>query len=133
MGKMQSFKNIGFHDSSIVGIRRESGLISLKLEDVAVEGEICNATVRLVGVTGITCDGNSIDDLIAVYSEGEVWTLDWTEGIAHLIVDWTDFKEHLSQTHSYRINCDSFEVDIQVASESNKLASLPLSCEKPSA
>jgi len=70
-----------------------------------------NASVRLMGVLTIICDGKIVDDFVPVYEDGEILTLEHTENTAHLIVDWTDFKKHQNQTRSYEITCASIKVE----------------------
>jgi hypothetical protein len=113
-------QEISFHDSGIVGVRRENNSIILTLENVTVadgksEGHgwsLRQATVRLTGVREISCDDKPVADLVPVYESGEVWTLEHTTDSVHLIVDWTDYETHRSQTQSYRISCDSLQVEI---------------------
>lgn len=112
MGENMRRQRISFHDSGIVDIRREDRAIVLDLENVTVEDGVRNASVRLVGVLTITSDGKLVDDLVPVYEDGEIFTLEHTANTAHLIVEWTDFKKHQSQTRSYRITCDSVKVEI---------------------
>jgi len=75
---MQSNQRVSFHDSGIVRVRREDGSIILDVGNVIVEDGMRNATVRLMGVLTVTCDGKLVDDLIPVYKDGEIWTLEHT-------------------------------------------------------
>jgi len=109
---MQSTQRIGFHESDVVGIRRENGMIILELEGVHLGDELRNASIRLTGVKTIIRDGMAIDDMAWECEAGEVLTLKHTQDTFHLIVEWTDFKKHQSQTHSYKIECDSVDVEI---------------------
>lgn len=117
---MELPQEISFHDSGIVSVRREGDSIIVTLENITVTdgksearcGSLRQATVRLAGVRAITCDDKPVADLVPVYESGEVWTLESTTDSVHLIVDWTDYKTHRSQTQSYRIMCDSLEVAI---------------------
>lgn len=108
---MQSVPRIGFHESSVVGVRREGGTLTLELEGVHLGDDLRTASIRLTGVQTIIRDGTAVDDL-GSGADGEVLTLKHTQRTLHLIVEWTDFKKHQSVTHSYKIECDSVEVKI---------------------
>src|SRR5208282_3269937 len=110
-GESVQSQRISFHDSGILSVRREGGSIVLDLENVTFEDGMRNATIRLVGVLTITCDGKLVDDLLPVYEDGEILTFEHTTNAAHLIVDWTDFTTHQNRTHSYRITRDSIRVE----------------------
>jgi len=113
---MQSSQTIGFHESTLVGVHRAGGTITLELEDVHLGDEIHSAVIRLSGVKSLTQDGTAVEDLILECKDGEILTLQHTETAMQLIIEWTDFKKHLSETHSYRIIFDSIETEIGPAS-----------------
>jgi hypothetical protein len=110
--RMQSTKRIGFHESSVVGIRREDGTVTIELEGVHLGDDLRAASIRLTGVQTIIRDGVAVDDLASECEEGEVLTLQHTQNTLHLIVEWTDFKKHQSLTHSYKVECDLVEIEI---------------------
>jgi hypothetical protein len=110
---MQSAQTIGFHESSLVGVSREDGNITLELEGVHVGNELHFAVVCLKGVQSLTCDGFGVDDLVPEAEDGEVLTLQHTKNTLHLIVEWNDFKKRQSKTSSYRIACNLVEVEIR--------------------
>lgn len=110
---MQPAQTIGFHESSIVAMRRDGGAITLELDGVHVGEQICSAVISLKGVRVVTCDGVEVEDLVTEAEDGEVLTLQHTETTLHLIVEWTDFKKHQSTTRSYRFQCNSVEVLIR--------------------
>jgi hypothetical protein len=109
-------QKISLHDSSLISVRRKGDSIILVVEDVTMGDGFGDAagrgTVRLVGVLTITRDGSPVDDLVPVYEDCEIWTFDQKADVVTLIVDWTDFKTHRSQTHCYQITCRSVQVDI---------------------
>ena len=82
---MQSTQRIGFHESDVVGIRRENGMIILELEGVHLGDELRNASIRLTGVKTIIRDGMAIDDMAWECEAGEVLTLKHTQDTFHLI------------------------------------------------
>lgn len=110
--RMQSTQKIGFHESSVVSVRRVGGTITVELEGVQLGDDLRPASIRLSGVQTIIRDGVAVNDLASEFADGEVLTLEHTPKALHLIVEWTDFKKHHSLTHSYRIECDSIEVEI---------------------
>lgn len=110
---MQPAQTIGFHESSIVAMRREDGTVTLELEGVHLGEKICSAVISLKGVQIVTCDGVEVGALVEEAEDGEVLTLRHTEATLHLIVEWTDFKKHQSTTRSYRFQCNSVEVEIR--------------------
>lgn len=109
---MHSIKGTSFHEATIVGVRRENATIAPDLEGVYVDGNKRNATVCLHGVHTITCDGLTVSDLVMEYQDGEILTLDYSPTSLHLIVDWTDFKNHHQKSRSYKISYDSAEIKI---------------------
>ncbi|MGA2438577.1 MAG: hypothetical protein ABSF57_08710 [Acidobacteriaceae bacterium] len=110
---MQSSQFFGFHESSIVGVHQVGGTITLELDDVQLGEEMRAVVIRLIGVKSITRDGIEVADLVMEYEDGEILTLEHTETTSHLIVEWNDFKQHLSKTHSYRMIFDSIEIEIR--------------------
>ena len=114
---MPPAQKLSFHDSTIISVRREDDSVVLVVKDVAIGDGFGDAvgrgTVRFVGVLTITRDGCPVDDLVPVYEDGEIWTLDHKTDVVALIVDWTDYKTHRSQTHCYQITCRSVQVDIR--------------------
>lgn len=109
---MQSPTAIDFHESSILGVHREGNSITLQFEGVHLGDEIYPAIVRLIGVKHLTRDGIEVADFAPECDDGEILTLQHTQTTMHLIVEWPDFKKHLSETHSYRMIFDSIEVEI---------------------
>jgi hypothetical protein len=103
--------SIGFHESSVVRVYRESASIILMLEDVHVGDEIRSAVLRMKGVKSIKRDGQEVQDLTAESKDGEILTLEYTESALHLIVEWSDFLAHKNHTASYRLTFDSITVD----------------------
>lgn len=63
-------------------------------------------------IQAVARDGILVDDLTPEYEDGEVLTLEHTPNSLYLIVEWNDFKKHLSVTRSYRISCGSLRVEI---------------------
>ena len=109
---MQPVQTIGFHESSIVAMRREESAITLELEGVHYGEQVCSAVILLKNVRSVTCDGIEVETLHAEAEDGEVLTLQHTNASLHLIIEWTDFNKHQSATRSYRFKCGSVEVDV---------------------
>jgi hypothetical protein len=109
---MQSTQRISFHESSLVGSFRVDTTTTLKLEGVHVEGNTRNVSIRLEHVNTVLVDGTELEDFPEVCENGEILTLEYTQKSLYMIVECTDFKNHKSQTHSYRIGCDSLNVEI---------------------
>jgi hypothetical protein len=105
-------ESLGSHESSIVGFRLESATLTIELEGVHRGNEVASATIRLFGVKSIERDGIAIRALPQELDDGEVLTLEHTEETLELLAEWTDFKTHLSETHSYRVICDSLTIKI---------------------
>ena len=109
---MQSAQRISFHESSLVGSFRVDKMITLKLEGVHVEGNTRNVSIRLEDVNTVLRDGVEIEDFVGICGDGEILTLEYAQKYLYMIVECTDFKNHNSQTHSYRIACDSLKVEM---------------------
>jgi hypothetical protein len=85
----------------------------LLLEGVRAADVVSAASVQLNGIRSITRDGLRVDDLVFEYEDGEILTLERTPTGIHLIVEWTDFKNHKSVTRSYNVECDSVKIDVR--------------------
>ncbi len=109
---MQSAQTIGFHESTIVGFCRENKTLMVELQGVHLGDEICSAVISLKGIELLTCDGVEVENLVMEAEDGEVLTLQHTQTTLHLIVEWNDFKQHKSNTRSYRVNCGSVEIEM---------------------
>jgi hypothetical protein len=109
---MHSTQRVSFHESSLVGWRHLGGTLTLELEGAYVGGDIRNVSLRLEAVSTVLRDGVAVESFTSEFQDGEVLTLEYTETSLHVIVEWTDFKSHQSQTHSYRIACESISVEI---------------------
>src|SRR5260370_5365995 len=107
---MQSTQRIGFHESTITSVRKEAGSVILELEGVHFGDNVRNASIRVMGIQTIMCDGIPTADLLAECEDGEVLTLQYTDNDLQLIVECTDFKNRRSQTYSYRSTYNSIEV-----------------------
>ncbi len=108
---MQSAQKIGFHESTISRVRNEDKSRVIELDGVHFGETVQTALVRIKGVEAITRDGIPIEEALAECSDGEVLRLEYSDQVVQLIVECTDFKNHRSQTYSYRIACDSVEVE----------------------
>jgi hypothetical protein len=109
---MHSTQRISFHESSLVSSRCVNQTLSLELEEVKVEDDTRNVLLRLEGVNIVLRDGIRVESFTTECEDGEILTLEYTKTSLYLIIEWTDFKSHKNQTHSYRIGCDSVNVDI---------------------
>jgi hypothetical protein len=110
---MPSIPQFDFDDSTVTALRFEREIVILELEDVQLsDDDLRKASIRLTGVHSIIRDGMAVDNLGMECEDGEVLTLEYTPKTLHLIVEWNDFKKHHSVTHSYKIECDSVEVEI---------------------
>jgi hypothetical protein len=109
---MQSLPTISFHEASIIDFVVKGETITLKLEGVRLGEETHTAVIQLKGVRTLTRDGIGVQDLVSEPEDGEVLTLEYTESTLYLIVEWTDFKRHHSETHSYQIICNSIQVEL---------------------
>jgi len=108
---MQSTQRIGFHESTINSVHNEAGALVVELDGVHFGDTVRPASVRIAGIQAITRDGIPTVDLLEECKDGEVLTLQYSDQVVQLIVECTDFKNHRSQTYSYRIACDSVEVE----------------------
>ncbi|MBB5064657.1 hypothetical protein [Granulicella mallensis] len=109
---MQDTQIVGFHESSIVSVRRDGKAVVLELDEVHLGSEIRSATITMNDVQSIARDGVGVEDVLAESEDGEVLTLQYTEHSMHLIVEWPDFVNHQAQTRSYRMSFGSINVDI---------------------
>jgi hypothetical protein len=109
---MQSIQKIGFHESSLVASSHIEETIILKLEDVHVADDRRNISIRLDGVRGILCDGVEVNKFAAECEDAEVLTLEYSNNSLYLIVECMDFKRHTNHVRSYRIACDSVQLEI---------------------
>jgi hypothetical protein len=96
-----------FHDSSLVAIVHHDDDASLSFENVYVDGVLRFAEVILNGVIQISRDNSPIEKLEIVHDDGEVLELSAIDGTLTMLVEWVDYKRHLSTTHSYQITCKS--------------------------
>jgi hypothetical protein len=110
---MHSTQRISFHESSLVSSRYVGRTLALELEGVHVEDDTRDVSIRLEGVSTILRDGTQVESFTEECEDGEILTLEYTEASMYLIVEWTDFKSHTSETHSYRFACDSVSVEIR--------------------
>lgn len=109
---MRSAQRIGFHESTIVSVRQEDGAIDFVLEDVHVDDSLHTVSIRAAGVKRMLFDGNAIEDFTGRWEGGEILTLNHTDRDLHLIVELTDFKTHLAETHSCQITCESILINV---------------------
>ena len=109
---MQELQKIGFHESTLVGIRRNDGNMRFELEGVRVGSERRNASISLVNIQSITQDGITVEDLPSELEDSEVLTLECTERSLRLISEHTNFKTHRNSTHSYMFHCMSVKIEI---------------------
>lgn len=109
---MNTEHRIGFHEATVAHVSRIDSKITLSLEGVRSGNLTRPATIRLDGVRSIIRDGIKVDDLLCEHEDGEVLTLEQTPTGIQLIVEWTDFQKHESITRSYRIECDSVEIEV---------------------
>jgi hypothetical protein len=96
-------KKIGFHESTLVRFTRHDAIVELALEDVLVDGEKSNVTLVISQVTSVSIDGVQSSAPLMEASDGEVITLEISEGVVSLIVEWNDFARKNSFTRSYRV------------------------------
>ena len=109
---MHSTQRLSFHESSLVSWRHSNGSLTLELKGVHVGRDIRNVSLRLEAVSNVLCDGLPLESFSSDFEDGEVLTLEYAETSLYVIVEWTDFRSHKSQTHSYRIACESIGVEI---------------------
>jgi hypothetical protein len=108
-----------FHDSALVAINHRGDDISLLFENVYVDGTWRFAELDLKGIIDITCDGEPIEKIEIIYDDGEVLKLSTTDKELSMLIIWTDFKNDIDQTHSYRVTCKSIAINIGSASPDN--------------
>ena len=109
---MHLTQKLSFHESSLVSWHYFGGALTLKFEGVHVEEAIRNAVLRLEAVSSILRDRVPVESFASEFEDGEVLTLEYTRTSLYVIIEWTDFKNHKSETHSYRIACESLSVEI---------------------
>ena len=109
---MQSARRIGYHESTIVSVRQVDGSIDFVLEDVQVDDSLHTVSIRAAGIKRVLFDGNAIEDFTGRCEGGEILTLNLTDRDLYLIVELTDFKTQLAETHSCQITCESILIDV---------------------
>jgi hypothetical protein len=109
---MHSTQRISFHESSLVSWRDLGATLTLELEEVHVGSEMRCISLELEAVSTVLRDGVHVESFDSEFKDGEILTLEYTETSLYMIVEWTDFGSHKSQTHSYRIACDEISVEI---------------------
>src|SRR5689334_12204321 len=109
---MQSIQKMGFHESSLIASSHVKRTIILELEGVHVADDTRSVSIRLEDVKAVLRDGVEADQFAPEYEDGEILTLEYSHNSLFVIVEFTDFKSHANHTHSYRIACDSVQVEI---------------------
>jgi hypothetical protein len=113
MAPLELTQNIGFHEATLSGVRRdEDGSICLMFEGVHVDNQVRSAIICLTQVRQIIRDGSPVDDFTMECQDCEVLTLDRTPVSLHLIVEWNDFESHRHLTRSYHIACESVSANV---------------------
>jgi hypothetical protein len=109
---MKTPRTVGFHESSIVCVRREGSVLTIELEGVHKGNDVVTVAVRLAGIKSITRDGTTLDDLPDELEGGEVLTLEYTETTLQLVGEWTNFNTHESKTHSFGFTFESLALEL---------------------
>jgi hypothetical protein len=106
-------EQISFHDAGLIGIHNSAdGTICLRLEGIHVNSGTANACVTLKGVRQILRDGLPIESFVMEHKDAEILTLKKQHDSLDLIVEWNDFENHLQETRSYIVPCDSAEIEL---------------------
>ncbi len=101
---------VSFHESSLVGSSSGEGTIILQIEGARRDGIECDLCLHLNGVKTVAQDGIETENFEGG-GDGEILTLDLQKNALYMIVEWTDWDTRKSQTCSYKIGYESFEID----------------------
>ena len=106
-------QTISFHEAGILAISHAPKELTLELENVTLDDGPHNVTVWFGGVREIKCDGVLVSDFHRVYDDGEVLSFEHGGDAVRIIIEWTDFGLHRSQTKSYVVICESLAATIR--------------------
>lgn len=103
-------KKIQYHEATVVEFFLDDGCLKLKLEDVRVDGVPATVTVAFTGASNFRIDEVSSGDIGMFYPDGELLTLNFQQHTATVIIEWHDFKRHISEVKSYEFAYDEVEL-----------------------
>jgi hypothetical protein len=98
---MTMFNQFQFHEATVTGFQRIGSRLILCLEDVAIGGVSSELKLEFSGVREFQVDGISHGDASMAFADGEVLTLDISADSVQFIVEWNDFRQHVSVIRSY--------------------------------
>lgn len=108
-----SSSHIGFHEATLIGVRRVSTeTIRLSLEGVRIGEEPKNVFLSLAGIGRILRDGVPIPEFTMELPDAEVLTLKINPGSLRTILEWNDFSDRRQETHEYVIECEDVAIEI---------------------
>lgn len=100
---MNAPKQMGFHEATVVRFCAHDAVLELILDDVLVGGEKSQVAVIVSPVSSVTIDGEQSNAPLMEADDGEVLTLEISESVLSLIIEWNDFSCKKSFTKSYRV------------------------------
>lgn len=110
---MKNFKNISYHDSTILDIKKVGSNIIINLDDVQTDECKSKVEITCSGVKKILVNNNEDKSNLVYAEEGEVWDLELFGSSLNLIVDWHDFIKKKCVIVSYRIYFENIDVKIK--------------------
>lgn len=104
---MDKMEHIGFHECTVVQFRIDNNTLKLILDGARINENDVRVVLNMSEVTSASADGTILDIASTISmmeaEDGEVLTLNISDGALSLVVEWHDFLNKKFFTKSYRI------------------------------
>lgn len=100
---MIDYSNIGFHEATVVGFSKKGESVELVLDGVLTDEGHLQVALIVSQVSSVLIDDTPCSVPFMAAEDGEVLSLEVSNGSLNVIIEWNDFLNRRSFTKSYVI------------------------------
>lgn len=104
--------NLSFHESTVIDLRFFEKEFHLKLTDVSNGNTKIAVFLKVSNVSKTLIDSQSSEIIDMPTDDGEILNLSISGATLSAIIEWNDFQNKKSFTHSYEITGEEIKIEM---------------------